>query len=271
MQRHDQFRAPVRAFCAAVLTGSLLLQALEACSPTPLKQPRAAENKRGKSPPHQFDGRVKTQTQPLPTDPSISPSNSEPVPYHLEAKIFNPYDSAASVSSAPPTHHVTVNFGEEFSLDLVRNAGSVGRDVWFKAEAMAPASAVRGRVLKGGKDALVPLCKSNVWAHGGGGLQILVEALYNGTWTPVGWVLYGHIQELTVADGDVIASPTIIAKVTGLRDNITCSTGGHLHLGFRNLDQYPCWATARNTLVDGPIAQLGGSHSLLALCPTGNG
>ena len=119
MQRYDQFRAPVRAFADALLTGTLLLQALEACSPTPVKQPRTAESKRAKVLPHQVNDRVETQAQALPSNPSVSQSNPEPVPYHLEARIFNPYDSAASVSSAPPTHHVTVNFGEEFSLDLV--------------------------------------------------------------------------------------------------------------------------------------------------------
>ncbi len=193
-----------------------------------------------------------------------SGATADPNPHHLEAKILNPFDSVASVSSPPPNHHQTVNFEEEFSFDLVRNLGSVGKDVWFKAEAMAPATAVRGRVLQGGKHAQRPLCKSNVWAHGGGGLQIGVEVLHAGTWTAIGWVLYGHVQDMTVNDGDLLESPTKIAKVTGLKDMIACSTGGHIHMGLKNTIRYPCWVTDRQITEDGVIGQLGGERSRLS-------
>ncbi len=184
----------------------------------------------------------------------------------FEARVLNPYDAKASVSSPPPAHHTTVNFEEEFSLDLVRNAGSEGIDVWFKAEPLAPATAVRGRVLQGGKNARRPICKSNVWAHGGGGLQIGIEVLHAGAWVPVGWVLYGHVQDMLVADGDVIESPARLAKVTGLKDNVACSTGGHLHLGFRNTEGYPCWVREQKIDVDGTVAQLGGARTARTPC-----
>ena len=67
---------------------------------------------------------------------TISAASDEPPQINpLEARILNPYDDKATVSSPPPTHHVTANFEEDLSLDLVNVAGSVGREVWFKAEA----------------------------------------------------------------------------------------------------------------------------------------
>jgi hypothetical protein len=182
----------------------------------------------------------------------------------LQARILNPYDEKATVSSPPPTHHITANFEEDLSMDLVNMAGSVGREVWFKAEALAPATAVRGRVLRGGKNALQPICSK--WAHGGGGLQVGIEVLHNGTWKSVGWVLYGHVQDMTVDDGDVLESPTGIAKVTGLHDNNYCSTGGHLHLGFSDTTHNPCWAVTRRVPTDSPIAQVGGNRESLSKC-----
>lgn len=183
----------------------------------------------------------------------------------LEARILNPYDAQATVSSPPPTHHVTANFDEDVSMDLVRIAGSVGKEVWFKAKALAPATAVRGRVLRGGKNARQPICGR--WSEGGGGIQIGIEVLHDGIWSSVGWVLYGHVQDMTVDDGEVIESPTSIAKVTALRDNLMCSTGGHLHLGFSNTAHHPCWAASRHLPTDSAIAQVGGNRESLSKCP----
>lgn len=197
----------------------------------------------------------------LPAAPTATDSAANEA---LEARILNPYDARASVSSAPPTHHVTANFEEDLSLDLVNAADSAGRDVWFKAEALAPATAVRGRVLRGGKNARQPICSK--WSDGGGGLQVGIEVLHNGTWRSIGWVLYGHVQDMTVNDGDIVESGTSIAKVTALRDNNYCSTGGHLHLGFSDTAHHPCWAVERRVSMDGPIAQVGGNRESLAKC-----
>jgi murein DD-endopeptidase MepM/ murein hydrolase activator NlpD len=129
---------------------------------------------------------------------------------------------------------------------------------------LAPALAVRGRVLRGGKNAPQPICGK--WAHGGGGLQVGIEVLHNGTWKSVGWVLYGHVQDMTVDDGDVLENPTSIAKVTALHDNNYCSTGGHLHLGFSDTTHHPCWSVARRVPTDSPIAQVGGNRESFTKC-----
>ena len=274
MQNLRLFGAAVRVVGMGFLTGSLGFIGIPACAQRVPNQPSASSRSEVHPPQPEKPARCVSDCAKPSLDAGAVGGNEAPqtaavasVEFNfaaLEARILNPYDAKATVSSPPPTHHVTANFDEDLSLDLVNMAGSVGREVWFKAEALTPATAVRGRVLRGGKNARQPICGR--WSDGGGGLQVGIEVLHDGTWKSVGWVLYGHVQDMTVDDGDVIESPTSVARVTALRDNVYCSTGGHLHLGFSDSAHHPCWAVARRVLTDGPVAQVGGSRESLSKC-----
>ena len=269
MRNHRLFGAAVRTLGLLLLPGALGFVVATACSQRVTNRPSASARAEASLPSQAKLASLAVSPSTPVLDAGVDASEPPGAILDaqvdtLQARVLNPYDANATVSSPPPTHHVTANFDEDLSLDLVNMAGSVGRQVWFKAEALTPATAVRGRVLRGGRNARQPICGK--WSDGGGGLQIGIEVLHNDAWKSVGWVLYGHVQDMTVDDGDIIESPTSVAKVTALRDNLYCSTGGHLHLGFSDEAHHPCWAVARRVLADGPIAQVGGTRDSLSRC-----
>ena len=160
MQNLRLFGAAVRVVGMGFLTGSLGFIGIPACAQRVPNQPSASSRSEVHPPQPGKPARCVSDCAKPSLDAGAVGGNEAPqtaavasVEFNfgaLEARILNPYDAKATVSSPPPTHHVTANFDEDLSLDLVNVAGSVGREVWFKAEALAPATAVRGRVLRGG-------------------------------------------------------------------------------------------------------------------------
>ena len=158
MQNLRLFGAAVRVVGMGFLTGSLGFVGIPACAQRVPNQPSASSRSEVHPPQPGKPARCVSDCAKHSPDAGAVGGNEAPqtaavaaVEFNfcaLEARILNPYDAKATVSSPPPTHHVTANFDEDLSLDLVNMAGSVGREVWFKAEALAPATAVRGRVLR---------------------------------------------------------------------------------------------------------------------------
>ena len=186
-------------------------------------------------------------------------------PYHLEASVISPFDYAAVVTSYAPSHHVV--FGGDTSFDVALQGGSTGgTNVWFDVKPYYLATAIRGVVLSGGANAPVSACRSGNYYDGGYVVQVEVQAYYNGTWTPIGWVKYAHVDNITVNNGAIIGNTTQIAKATWAYGG-TCSTGPHVHIEPYNYRHYACYTNLSPFQYYDTIARVGGDRTGLWRCP----
>ncbi|HEX8821891.1 MAG TPA: hypothetical protein VF794_18335 [Archangium sp.] len=186
-------------------------------------------------------------------------------PYHLEASVISPFDYAGVVTSYAPSHHVV--FGGDTSFDVALQSGSTGgTNVWFDVKPYYLATAMRGVVLSGGANAPVPACASGNYYDGGYVVQVEVQAYYNGTWTPIGWVKYAHVDSITVNNGAVISNTYQIAKATW-QYNGRCSTAPHVHIEPYNYRHYACYTNRSPFQYYDAVARVGGGRLGLSQCP----
>lgn len=186
-------------------------------------------------------------------------------PYHLEANVISPFDYTGVVTSYAPYHHVV--FGGDTSFDVALQSGSTGgTNVWFDVKPLSPATAIRGVVLSGGANAPVSACASGNYYDGGYVVQVEVQAYYNGTWTPIGWVKYAHVDSITVNNGAIISNTYKIAQATWQFGG-TCSTGPHIHIEPYNYRHYACYTNRSPFAYYDAVARVGGGRLGLQQCP----
>lgn len=156
-------------------------------------------------------------------------------PSHLRAQLISPYGVTAVVTSPAPSHHTV--YGGDLSMDVAIAGGSAGYAVYFDAKAVSPATAVRAKVLQGGANAPIPACST--YSQGGYRVQLEIQALYNGAWTPIGQIWYAHIDGILKNNGDILTAPTRFAQVSSQSNgSTTCSTAPHLHMELWNYAHY---------------------------------
>jgi hypothetical protein len=186
-------------------------------------------------------------------------------PYHLEANVVSPFDYTGVVTSTAPGHHVV--FGGDTAFDVAVQGGSTGgTNVWFDVRPISPATAIRGVILSGGANAPVPACASGNYYDGGYVVQIEVQAFYNGTWTPIGWVKYAHVDNINVNNGAVISNAYRFASATW-QYNGSCSTGPHVHMEPYNYRHYSCYTNRSPFAYYDTLARVGGGRLGVQQCP----
>lgn len=186
-------------------------------------------------------------------------------PYHLEANLVSPFDYLGTVTSTAPGHHVV--FGGDTAFDVALQSGSTGgQNVWFDVDPLGPATAIRGVVMSGGANAPVPACANGNPASGGYVVQIQVQASYLGTWTPIGWVKYAHVDNINVNNGAVISNVYRFATATFSYDG-SCSTGPHVHIEPFNYRHYPCYTNLSPFEYYDTLGRIGGGRTALQQCP----
>jgi hypothetical protein len=186
-------------------------------------------------------------------------------PYHLEANVVSPFDYVGVVTSPAPYHHVV--FGGDTAFDVALQSGSTGgTNVWFDVRPYYLATAIRGVVLSGGANAPVPACASGNYYDGGYVVQVEVQAYYAGTWTPIGWVKYAHVDNITVSNGAIISNTQQIANATW-QYNGSCSTGPHVHIEPYTYRHYSCYTNLSPFQYYDTLARVGGGRTGVWQCP----
>jgi hypothetical protein len=186
-------------------------------------------------------------------------------PHHLEADVVSPFDYRGIVTSTAPSHHVV--YGGDASFDVaIEGMSTGGQKVWFDVEARDPATEVRGVVISGGANARIPACKNGNPASGGYVVQIEVQAFYLGSWTPIGWVKYAHVDNINVNNGAVIANVYRFADATWSYDG-SCSTGPHVHMEPYNYRHYACYTNRSPFAYYESLARVGGGRLSVGRCP----
>jgi len=102
-------------------------------------------------------------------------------------------------------------------------------------------------------------------------MQLEVQVLYNGVWTAIGTIWYGHVDGILKNNGDIVTAPTRIAQVSGqYNGSTTCSTNPHLHLELWNYAHYagyvPRAAQSTFTITDA-LGCWGGENAADLPCP----
>jgi hypothetical protein len=186
-------------------------------------------------------------------------------PYHLEANVISPFDYTGVITSFAPYHHVV--YGGDTSFDVALQSGSSGgQNVWFDVKPISPATDIRGVVLSGGANSRITACRSGNPASGGYVVQIEVQAYYNGTWTPIGWVKYAHVDNINVNNGAIISNSYRFATVSWNFDG-SCSTGPHVHMEPYNYRHYACYTNRSPFAYYDTLARVGGGRLSLQQCP----
>jgi hypothetical protein len=186
-------------------------------------------------------------------------------PYHLEANVVSPFDYTGIVTSPAPYHHVV--FGGDTAFDVaIQSMSTGGQNVWFDVRPLSPATAIRGVILSGGANARVPACANGNPASGGYVVQIEVQAYYAGTWTPIGWVKYAHVDNINVNNGAVISNAYRFASATWSYDG-SCSTAPHVHMEPYNYRHYACYTNLSPFAYYDTLARVGGGRLGLQQCP----
>jgi hypothetical protein len=197
----------------------------------------------------------------------------EPNPDHLELEVLNPFDASANVTSTAPCHHrmfgndVIQQVGD-LALDVSHSAGTGGKPVYFRMNALSPATAVQGKVSSGGKGKLHFACSSKNPADGGYVVYVNVEAKYGDVWTPIGRVTYAHVEDVQFADGETVSNNARIATATSQFGG-ECSKAPHVHIELYNLKHFPCHVHANlsgaNATIplaaSASVGRVGGSRS----------
>jgi hypothetical protein len=160
-------------------------------------------------------------------------------PNHLDSRIRNPFISTGRITSAAPGHHVI--WGGDLSVDVVLSSGETkNQPVYFKGAALPVGNYFRGRVIEGGANSPVLAC--SVGGYDAGAYRVKVEIQLktsSGSWTPVGWVIYAHVYDITRNNGDYINSGGRLATVSGkFIPGGKCSSGPHVHMEFYNYFHY---------------------------------
>lgn len=186
-------------------------------------------------------------------------------PYHLDTNILSPFDYTGIVTSTAPGHHVV--FGGDTAFDVaIQGMSTGGQKVWFDARPLSPATDLRGVILSGGANARIPACANGNPSSGGYVVQVEVQAYYAGTWTPVGWVKYAHVDNINVNNGTVIPKSFSFATASWNFDG-SCSTGPHVHMEPYNYRHYACWTNKSPFAYYDPLARVGGGRLSAQQCP----
>jgi hypothetical protein len=186
-------------------------------------------------------------------------------PYHLEANVVSPFDYTGVVTSPAPYHHVV--FGGDTSFDVaIQGMSTGGQKVWFDVKPISPATDIRGVILSGGANARVPACANGNPASGGYVVQVEVQAYHLGTWTPIGWVKYAHVDNINVNNGAVIPKAFSFATASWNYDG-SCSTAPHVHMEPYNYRHYACYTNRSPFAYYDTLARVGGGRLGLQLCP----
>lgn len=95
---------------------------------------------------------------------------------------------------------------------------------------------------------------------GGGGDAVQVHVATDGL--VVGSVIYAHLAEVAVTEGQTVSSDTQLGKVAGgLPEDENCWTGPHVHLEWVNHGDYGCYiprAEGDHVALRDPVGQVGG-------------
>lgn len=186
-------------------------------------------------------------------------------PYHLEANVISPFDYTGVVTSTAPGHHVV--FGGDTAFDVaIQSMSTGGQKVWFDVAPLSPATDVRGVILSGGANARVPACANGNPSSGGYVVQVEVQAYYQGTWTPIGWVKYAHVDNINVNNGAVIAKAFSFATASWNYDG-SCSTAPHVHMEPYNYRHYACYTNRSPFTYYDTLGRVGGGRLGLQQCP----
>lgn len=153
-------------------------------------------------------------------------------PNHLRVNLISPYNQTSTLTSKAPTH--PSYFGGDIALDIA--LGGSGQPVIFDFNPVSPATSVRGLVLSGGGNSRLT-CKTGRYQDGGYTLEIEVQALYNGSWTPIGKVWYAHLANIRKNNWDYVADLETIADVGPWFDG-NCSTNPHVHIELYDNNHY---------------------------------
>jgi hypothetical protein len=141
-----------------------------------------------------------------------------------------------------------------------------GQKVWFDVRPISPATGIRGVILSGGANARVPACANGNPSSGGYVVQVEVQALYAGTWTPIGWVKYAHVDNINVNNGTIISNAFSFATASWNFDG-RCSTGPHIHMEPYNYRHYACYTNRSPFAYYDTLARVGGGRLSLQRCP----
>jgi hypothetical protein len=186
-------------------------------------------------------------------------------PYHLEANVVSPFDYTGVVTSPAPSHHVV--YGGDTSFDVaIQGMSTGGQKVWFDVRPISPATGIRGVILSGGANARVPACANGNPSSGGYVVQIEVQAFHAGTWTPIGWVKYGHVDNINVNNGTVISNAFSFATASWNYDG-SCSTAPHVHMEPYNYRHYACYTNRSPFAYYDTLARVGGGRLSMQWCP----
>jgi hypothetical protein len=155
------------------------------------------------------------------------------------------------MTSHPSEHHTTHN---------TRNAGT-GEPADWAADYEGPASTPVTSQLKGPYGTtltvidVVPTCRG---VNGGTAVKVGVREPNGGP--EIGWVAYGHLDNVRVAKGQTVYPDTVLGYIgTGYPRNSSCWTGPHLHIEGFNHKQMSCYYDPRSVAPGTPLGRVGGS------------
>jgi hypothetical protein len=172
--------------------------------------------------------------------------------------IEAPFDTA--LNSHPRDHHRMVN---------ARDA-ETGLDADWAEDLAAGAGASVTPRLNGpyGTEYSVidvfPACRTG--AEGGQAVKVEIRAPNGGE--VIGWVVYGHLGEVRVSEGQMVYNDTVLGTIG---DGFPyCWTAPHLHLEAYNEAQHACYYEVGAAIPAGtPLGRLGGDNvgAPRSVCP----
>lgn len=167
---------------------------------------------------------------------------------------------SGNLTSHPDGHHTAVNFNDaatgnpaDWSLDYGTSAGTP------VTPRLAGPAGMSLEVVD-----VAASCK-----NGGGGSGVKV-AVREADGTTIGTVSYLHLDDIAVAEGQAIATDTVLGVVGGdFAVDSACWTGPHLHIEGYNATDYSCYYAPSTVEPGAAIGRIGGSDvgARVSACP----
>lgn len=198
-------------------------------------------------------------------------------PYGFTVAIRSPYSGKAETTSswAPPSHGIY--WGGDWSGDFWKDNGntsadygySCGEDIFIHLKAKK-VGGIKPDAIKAKFIGYGYACASGDYSRGGMYQKWEIIAVYNNVDTPIGWVLYAHLDNSPVYSLNTVLTVTGPLKIGRIfSGGITGACWGscHIHMELYNYSGYSCYSVGAPWIQINRVGFLGGSNSSVVYCP----
>ena len=199
-------------------------------------------------------------------------------PNGLAVAVRSPYSGRAESASgwSPPSHGIY--WGGDWSGDFWKDNGnavadygySCGEDIYLKVKPKSFQGGLKPQSVKAKFVGYGYACSSGVYSQGGMYQKWQIIAVYDGVETPLGWVVFAHLDSSPVYSLHTVLTvdaPVKIGKIFSGGTTGDCWGSCHIHMELKNYSGKSCYSVGSPWVNINRVGMLVGYNTTTAYCP----